>query len=266
MPQIFSARANSLAPAVLGGGLALLGISAWALHEVYWSPFTTRIGAPLEQPVPFSHKHHVDGFGIDCRYCHNSVEKSAFAGMPSTETCMSCHSQLWTDAPLLAPVRESFARNQPLRWTRVHDLPDFVFFNHSIHVKQGIGCARCHGPVNEMPLTWQQNTLYMKWCLECHRAPQNFIRPREQVFNMTWVTNQPAAGRELLRAYHVNATQLTDCSVPRAGQPARLHAPAHGTHRSLRPPAGRTHSRQTAVLRHRHDARRFRHRPARRKP
>jgi hypothetical protein len=133
------------------------------------------VEVPREQPVPFSHKHHVSGLGIDCRYRHTSVEKSAFAGIPPTDTCMTCHSQLWTDAPLLAPVRESLARHQPMQWNRVHDLPDFVFFNHSIHVRQGIGCATCHGPVDRMPLTWQQNTLFMKWCLDCHKDPAQFI-------------------------------------------------------------------------------------------
>ncbi len=165
--------------------------------------------------MPFSHKHHVYGLGIDCRYCHTSVENSAFAGIPPTETCMTCHSQLWTDAPLLAPVRASLANHQRLRWNRVHDLPDFVFFNHSIHVSKGIGCATCHGPVEQMPLTWQQNTLYMKWCLDCHNSPQKFIRPKSEVFNMGWrsPTNQLALGEALVNQYQVNTTQLTDCSM-----------------------------------------------------
>jgi len=211
MPQLFSPRANTIMRASLLAVVLLLFVGGWTLHAVYWSPYTTRVGIPREQPVPFSHKHHVDGLGIDCRFCHNSVEKSAFAGMPSTETCMTCHSQLWTDAPLLVPVRESLAKNQPLHWTRVHDLPDFVFFNHSIHVKQGIGCTTCHGQIDQMPLTWQQNTLYMKWCLDCHKHPEKYIRPREEVFNMMWKNNQ--LNSELVQAYHVNVTQLTDCSM-----------------------------------------------------
>ena len=193
--------------------LALSGIS-WACYEIYWSPYTTRVNEPREQPVPFSHQHHAAGLGIDCRYCHASVENAAFAGLPATETCMTCHSQLWTDAPVLAPVRNSLVRDEPLRWTRVHDLPDFVFFNHGIHVNKGIGCTTCHGPIDQMPLTWQAKTLYMKWCLDCHRAPEKSIRPREQVVNLAWTsTNQPTDGNELAARYHVNRTQLTDCSI-----------------------------------------------------
>ena len=159
-------------------------------------PYTTWVRVPREQPVPFSHKHHVDGLGIDCRYCHTSVETSHYAGMPPTETCMTCHSQLWTQAALLEPVRQSLATGMPIQWNRVNDLPDFVYFDHSIHVNKGIGCATCHGQVDQMPLTWKENTLYMKWCLECHRAPENEIRPRGEVFNMKWQKpeNQAAAG------------------------------------------------------------------------
>jgi hypothetical protein len=213
--QIFQRRSNTVAKASLVGLLLGVGGSGWALYSVYWSPYTTRVGQPREQPVPFSHKHHVYGLGIDCRYCHTGVETSPVAGLPPTETCMTCHSRLWTDAPLLAPVRESFALGDRLRWNRVHDLPDFVFFNHSIHVSKGIGCTTCHGPVDQMPLMWQENTLYMKWCLECHRAPEKFIRPTNEVFSLTWrpPTNQVAAGRELLSRYHVKTAQLTDCSM-----------------------------------------------------
>ena len=214
MAQIFQRKSNTIARAGIAGALLLAAAGGWTLYAVYWSPYTTKVDVPIEQPVPFSHKHHVYGLGIDCRYCHASVETSAFAGLPSTETCMTCHSQLWTDAPVLAPVRESLARNQPLRWNRVHDLPDFVFFNHSIHVNKGIGCATCHGRVDQMPLMWQQNSLYMKWCLDCHRDPAQFIRPKGEVFNMAWhATNQPAVGRELIAQHHVNVTQLTDCSM-----------------------------------------------------
>ena len=215
MAQIFSRRANSVAKASLFGALLLLGACGWTLHAVYWSPYTTRVGVPQEQPVPFSHKHHTYGLGIDCRYCHTSAERSAFAGIPPTATCMTCHSQLWTDAPLLASVRQSLARDQHLRWNRVHDLPDFVFFDHSIHVSKGIGCSTCHGSVDRMPLMWQEYTLYMKWCLECHRQPERFIRPKDQVFNMAWQrpTNQLAAGSLLVGRYHINVRQLTDCSM-----------------------------------------------------
>ncbi len=189
-------------------------VAGWTLDAVYWSPYTTRVNVPRDQPVPFSHKHHVTDCGIDCRYCHTSVEKSAFAGVPETEICMSCHSQLYNTAPMLAPVRESLVKPERLQWTRIHNLPDFVFFNHSIHVNKGIGCETCHGRVDEMPLTWQVNTLYMKWCIDCHKDPAKAIRPRDQVFNMEWQpTNEARLGAELVRQYHVNTTQLTDCSM-----------------------------------------------------
>jgi hypothetical protein len=165
--------------------------------------------------VPFSHKHHVGDDGIDCRYCHNSVEKSAFAGMPTSETCMACHSQLFSDAPMLAPVRESLATGKPLKWNRVNDLPDYAYFDHSIHVSKGIGCSTCHGRIDQMPLTRKAQTLYMKWCIECHRDPQRFIRPRDKIFDMTW---RPSADRresaQLIAQYHIDTTgRLTDCST-----------------------------------------------------
>src|SRR5581483_278896 len=149
VPQIFHRKSNSIAPAIIIAALLLVSLAGWALHAGYWSPYTTLVDVPLEQVVPFSHKHHVSGLGIDCRYCHTSVETSAFAGIPPTETCMTCHSQIWTQAPILAPVRDSLGKQEHLEWQRVHDLPDFVFFNHSIHVAKGIGCATCHGPVDQ---------------------------------------------------------------------------------------------------------------------
>jgi hypothetical protein len=214
MAQIFRRRSNSIARATLTAIVLLLCASAWILHAVYWSPWTTLQMMPLEQPVLFSHKHHVYGLGLDCRYCHTTVEKSAFAGMPPTETCMTCHSQIWKDAPMLAPVRESLASDEPLRWNRVNDTPDFVFFNHSVHVNHGIGCASCHGQLDQMPLTSQSHTLYMKWCLDCHREPEKFIRPREEVFNLNWTAaNQLALGKKLVADYQVHTQQLTDCSM-----------------------------------------------------
>ena len=159
MAQIFSRYSNAIARTSALAAVMVAGGSGWGVDQVYRSPYHTRVNVPREQPDPFSHKHHVAGLGIDCRYCHTSVEQSAFAGMPPTETCMTCHSQLWTDAPLLAPVRQSLALNQRLEWNRVHDLPDFVYFNHSIHVSKGIGCTTCHGPVDQMPLVWQSQTL-----------------------------------------------------------------------------------------------------------
>jgi hypothetical protein len=214
MAQIFRPRSNSIARFIILFLFLLVAGLAWGLHAVYWSPLTTRVNVPMEQPVPFSHEHHVGGLGIDCRYCHTSVEKAAFAGIPATEICMTCHSQLWTDAPMLGPVRESFVSGKPIPWRRVHDLPDFVYFNHSIHVNKGIGCSTCHGPVDRMPLTWQANTLYMKWCLDCHKAPQKFIRPREEIFNMAWTATPDFVEQQRwTETNHVRLAGLTDCSV-----------------------------------------------------
>jgi hypothetical protein len=173
-------------------------------------------GEPVEQPVPFSHKHHVSDNGIDCRYCHYSVEQSSFAGIPSTEVCMTCHSHIYAEAKVLAPVRESFRFNRPISWNRVHDLPDFVYFNHSIHVHKGIGCVSCHGRVDRMPLTWKGASLTMQWCLDCHREPAERMRPRSHVFDMSWrpPKSQLALGRQLVKKYDIKSPeQLTDCST-----------------------------------------------------
>lgn len=187
-------------------------ILAWRLHT---GPPTAE-GEPIEQPVPFSHKHHVKDDGIDCRYCHTTVEKSPSAGMPSTDICMTCHSQIFKDAPMLEPIRESFRKNIPIHWNRVNHLPDFVYFNHSIHVNKGIGCATCHGTVDEMPLMWRAAPLTMQWCLNCHRHPEKYIRPREHVFNMHWrpkEEDQAALGRKLIELYRVQKGRITDCST-----------------------------------------------------
>jgi hypothetical protein len=192
---------------------ALLGGTVAALHT---SGYNTNQGVFIDQPIQFSHAHHVGGMGIDCRYCHSSVEDAAFAGIPPTKTCMNCHSQIWVDAPILEPVRASFRDNTPLEWTRVHDLPDFVYFNHSIHVAKGVGCATCHGPVDKMPLMYQHATLTMKWCLDCHRNPEPNLRPREEVFNMNWQppADDPELGARLIRDYKIGSVdQLTSCST-----------------------------------------------------
>ena len=163
--------------------------------------------------MPFSHKHHVGGLGIDCRYCHTAVEKSSSAGIPPTETCMSCHSQIWSDAPMLEPVRESYRSGNSIQWTKVHDLPGFVYFNHSIHVAKGMGCAVCHGRVDQMPLMYQQNTLFMEWCLDCHRQPEKYIRPKDKVFQMDYkpAEDQLTLGAKLVSEYKVR--KLTDCWI-----------------------------------------------------
>ncbi len=167
-----------------------------------------------EQPIPFSHKHHVKDDGIDCRYCHTSVETSHYAGLPPTETCMTCHSQIWSNATLTQPIRDSWASGRSIEWRRVHDLPDFVYFNHSIHINKGIGCSTCHGQVDEMPLMYRVNTLYMNWCVNCHRDPAKYIRPKSEVFNIDYVypDNQAQLGPQLVKEYHVqNPRALTDC-------------------------------------------------------
>src|SRR5205823_8410039 len=216
MAQLFSPPANIHFRVLIFGAVIIVCGAGWVTSEIFWSPYTTYVGVPLAQPVPFSHQHHVEGLGIDCRYCHTSVEKSAVAGIPSTETCMSCHSQLWTDAPVLAPVHASLATNTPLEWNRVHDLPDFAYFDHSIHIAKGVGCVTCHGRIDEMPLTRRVASLYMEWCLQCHRDPERYLRPRERVFDMTWQPSgdQRALGRRLAREYGLRTTrELTDCST-----------------------------------------------------
>ena len=166
--------------------------------------------------MPFSHEHHVGGLGIDCRYCHTTVETSSFAGMPATEVCMNCHKQIWSEAPMLEPVRESYRSGRPIRWNRVYDLPGFAYFDHSIHVHKGVGCVTCHGRVDQMPLLWRANTLYMKWCLGCHEAPERFVRPREHVFELDWRPgeDQETLGRRLVAEYGImDREQLTSCYV-----------------------------------------------------
>jgi hypothetical protein len=213
MAQLFKRRANAIAKALVVGIPLLLGAASGIFYAYPRSDFWTRVDEPIEQIVPFSHKHHVADDGIDCRYCHTSAENSPFAGMPSTESCMTCHSQIWKDAPMLQPVRDSFQSDRPLKWQRVYDLPDYVYFDHSIHVNKGIGCATCHGQVNEMPLTWKTQELYMRWCLDCHRNPAQFVRPASEVFNMTYTApeDQQALGPQLLRSNHVHTAGLTDC-------------------------------------------------------
>ncbi len=215
MAQIFPRSANWVSTASIVVGLVVVGSLLGFILNINRIDYVSQVNVPRDQPVPFSHKHHVTGMGIDCRYCHTTVEKTAFAGIPPTETCMSCHSQIWTEAPILEPVRASFRDNVPIEWTRVHDLPDFVYFDHSIHINKGIGCQTCHGQVDQMPLMWKENTLNMEWCLECHRAPEKFIRPREQVFNMTWTApdDQEKLGKQLVEEYQVKKVQLTDCSI-----------------------------------------------------
>ena len=213
MAQIFHPSTNTISRVSIFGAVFILTALLWLLAAINRSSYVTQAEVVRTQPVPFSHKHHVQGLGLDCRYCHTTVEEAAFAGIPPTKTCMTCHSQIWAESPMLEPVRDSFRTGKPLLWTRVHDLPDFVYFDHSIHVKQGIGCETCHGRVDTMPLTWQMHSLQMEWCLECHRAPERFVRPRDQVFQMGWEASpsQAVLGPQLARKYHLQ--KLTNCSV-----------------------------------------------------
>lgn len=193
----------------LGVALGLGGI----LNNIERTSYVTDVNVPRDQPVMFTHKHHVSGVGMDCRYCHSSVEVSSSAGIPSTEVCMGCHSQIWSEAPILEPVRESWRSGRSIQWNRVHDLPGYVYFNHSIHVTKGMGCQTCHGQVDKMPMVWKENTLLMEWCLDCHRAPEKYIRPKDQVFNMEYkpAGNQAELGAKLVAEYKVR--KLTDCSI-----------------------------------------------------
>lgn len=214
--QIFHRSTNTIARLSLLGLVLFLGFLGWVFMSLDRSSYTTRQGVVLKQPVPFSHQHHVAGLGIDCRYCHTSVERSSSAGIPPTETCMNCHRQIWTNADLLEPVRSSYANNVPIEWNRTHDLPDFVYFNHSVHVAKGIGCVTCHGQVDKMPLMFQQASLQMEWCLECHRDPTKYVRPREEVFNLNWQPPADPKQAQALRAslakeYQVQS--LMSCST-----------------------------------------------------
>jgi hypothetical protein len=213
MPQIFRRSANTLARISIVGVLILAGGLVGLLIAIGRSSYVTRAEEFVEQPIQFSHLHHVGDDGIDCRYCHTSVETSSFAGIPPTKTCMNCHSQIWSTAAILEPVRASFRDDRPLRWIRVHDLPDFVYFNHSIHVKKGMGCETCHGRVDQMPLILQQNSLQMEWCLTCHRAPEQFVRPRSEVFTMGYRPPVPQSvlGPQLVKEYAIQS--LTTCST-----------------------------------------------------
>lgn len=213
MSQLFRPGANTFAKASVIAGLGVaLGLGG-ILNNIERTSYVTDVNVPKDQPVMFTHKHHVSGVGMDCRYCHNSVEVSSSAGIPSTEVCMGCHSQIWSEAPILEPVRESWRSGRSIQWNRVHDLPGYVYFNHSIHVTKGMGCQTCHGQVDKMPMVWKENTLLMEWCLDCHRAPEKYIRPKDQVFNMDYkpAGNQAELGAKLVAEYKVR--KLTDCSI-----------------------------------------------------
>ena len=212
--------------AALGPGAGLvakasvIGVLLMIMAGVGWwwggarTDYETGVGWTKDQPVPFSHEHHVAGLGIDCRFCHSGVEQSAHAGLPPTYTCMTCHSQVWTNAGILEPVRASFAQNEPIRWNRVVDLPDYVYFNHSIHIAKGVGCASCHGEVDRLPLMAKQKPFTMGFCLDCHRDPGPNLRPKSAVFDLHWRRDASTPSpQQLLDFYHIGGRRLTDCTI-----------------------------------------------------
>jgi hypothetical protein len=194
----------------LFGGVAL----AIAAPMIYVrTPWNTRQYEPIDQPVEFDHRHHSQDDGINCVFCHTSVYKAGNAGIPSTDKCMGCHSQIWSQSSMLEPVRRSYFSDMPIPWNRVHDLPNFVYFNHSIHVNKGVGCSTCHGRVDWMPAVYQAAPLTMAWCLDCHRAPEQHLRPQDQITNMRF---RPEAQSPAVRARlrdELGVQSLTDCIV-----------------------------------------------------
>jgi hypothetical protein len=248
MAQVFDRSSNALArfSLVLTGVIVIaLGVT---LDQLQRSPWVTRQGQRPDQPIPFSHKHHVEGLGLQCQYCHTQVEKAAYAGIPPTKTCINCHAQIWTNAELLEPVRQSWATGASIQWIRVHDLPDYVYFNHEIHVNKGIGCASCHGRVDEMPLMYQQNTLQMEWCLNCHRNPAVNLRPTSEIYNMAWAgpsSDKPVWCTSTGGSSGSTAQQVSCTTTNPSGkgpEVAMMQSPAesHGTTASDVPPVGIT--------------------------
>ena len=216
MAQIFHRSTNFISRFSVFSFIFLIGWATLAVLDAARSPYMTRQNITREQPVQFSHKHHVGDDGIDCRYCHTSVETSAFAGIPPTKTCMNCHSVIFNNASYLDPVRESYVTGKSIEWVKIHRLADFVYFNHSIHVNKGIGCSTCHGRVDEMPLIFQANTLLMQWCLDCHRNPEAYLRPMDQVFAMDWEAgpDQEELGKKFANERNLRTTaELTSCST-----------------------------------------------------
>ncbi|WP_431271830.1 cytochrome c3 family protein [Dankookia sp. P2] len=213
--QLFPPWATLVARLALVSGVLLPFCLVGLLMALQYTPYVTGQTITPEQTVPFSHEHHVGGLGIECRYCHTSVEKSRFAGLPPTHTCMTCHSQLWTNAAVLEPVRRSLAEDRPIRWRRVNALPDYVYFDHSIHVAKGVGCTSCHGPVDTMPLMRQAVPLTMGWCLDCHRNPAPHLRPEGEIFAGHWSppADQDKRGAALIDHYGISTEHLADCSV-----------------------------------------------------
>ncbi len=216
MAQIFHHSANNVAKITIAVAIVLAGVAGLVFTQVARSSYLTGRYIEKQQPVQFSHKHHVGDDGIDCRYCHTAVETSSSAGMPPTQTCMNCHTQIWSDSPYLEPVRASYRDNKPIQWEKVHDLPEYVYFNHSIHIAKGVGCSTCHGQIDNMPAVYQENTLQMEWCLSCHREPEKFIRPKSEIYNMNWSDGDITDKERLqLKAdYKIRSKEMmTSCST-----------------------------------------------------
>ena len=243
MAQIFHPGFNTIAKVGLALAFAAPLLIIGAASAVSRSSYNTKVGVPLDQPVPFSHEHHVNELGINCVYCHSYVEKAAHSNLPATEVCMSCHSQIWTNSPLLEPVRESYKTNTAIKWNQLNKVPEFVYFNHSIHVNRGLNCNICHGPVQEMQLAYKGKTFHMAWCLNCHRNPENYVAPRSQVLGLYEKGQRTASsgyagssispeerallrgqdyhrtpeeleeGRKLVKQYGIKTKQLSDCSI-----------------------------------------------------
>ena len=213
MPQIFHRSTNTFSRVSIFGAIFIIGGILAIFMIIQRSPYVTYVGVARTQPVQFSHLHHVGDDGIDCRYCHLSVETSSFAGIPSTEVCMNCHTQVWANSPYLEPVRQSWQTGKPITWERVHDLPDFVYFNHSIHVAKGVGCDTCHGQLDRMNGIWKNQPMSMEWCMECHFNPAKYVRPKDQVFNASYQppADQMALGNRLVQEYQIQS--LISCST-----------------------------------------------------
>lgn len=213
MPQIFHRSTNTFSRVSIFGAIFIIGGVLAIFMIIQRSPYVTYVGVARTQPVQFSHLHHVGDDGIDCRYCHLSVETSSFAGIPSTEVCMNCHTQVWANSPYLEPVRQSWQTGKPITWERVHDLPDFVYFNHSIHVAKGVGCDTCHGQLDRMNGIWKNQPMSMEWCMECHFNPAKYVRPKDQVFNASYQppADQMALGNRLVQEYQIQS--LISCST-----------------------------------------------------
>lgn len=216
LPQIFTASADTHLRAVVLVLVLCTGGTLLFLAGFAESSYVTFVGWPQHQPVPFSHQHHVGALKIDCRYCHADVEVSAEAGMPPTRTCMTCHSQVWTGAPVLEPIRQSLASGEPIRWNRVASVPDYVFFNHSIHISRGVPCVECHGRVDEMPLLSRAEPFQMQWCLDCHRDPEPHLRPPKMVTRMDWtgwIEEHRGYGRLAMTLYGIEPDRLDACTI-----------------------------------------------------